>query len=510
MKRTSKASEGEEMKQILYDYDIYPKVFLGDREQMVTVQALGDHVAFQADCEYTIKICKVNEANPRNYPERSGRLQVELVPCADGCLRFSCVFEGEGEHYLFIYEGENEQPRCVLSVYSLAEDMAGRIPYRGDLHMHTCRSDGREAPAVVAANYRGHGYDFFTISDHHRYYPSIEAIEAFGDLTDFTIVPGEEVHLPLNDVHYVNFGGLYSINALVKPNYNEEKAGDDLRYRSMVSQVSELMLQAEVRDIGSEAAENLKNASESVSPAERKAIRFGIGEILQSVPEPMSQEAFEAMIREKAKSVPREYESERLSFAVMQWVYEHVKAGGGLGIFPHPYWLCPMMQVAEDYTEFIYTQKPFDAFEVLGGEPVYSHNGFQTGFYYEMKVKGIDHPIVGSTDSHGSTEHNAGALLCSTIVFAKENTREALIEAIKEKYSLAVDTNNCEYRLVGDFRLMKYGCFLMEHYFPLHDQVCKAEGYYMNRYLAGDARVKEILAVMKGQIPEMQRKYFEV
>jgi hypothetical protein len=224
----------------------------------------------------------------------------------------------------------------------------------------------------------------------------------------------------------------------------------------------------------------------------------------------MTEEEFIAMIEERAQHVDRENESERKSFAVMEWIYEHMQKNGGLGIFPHPYWICPMMQLPEDYTEYIYQKQPFDAFEVLGGENIFSHNGFQTALYYEMREKGYNPPIVGSTDSHGSTEHNRNALICSTIVFAKENTREELIDSIKKKYSVAVDTISKEYRLVGDFRLIKYGCFLMEHYFPLHDLACRAEGYYMRRYLAGDTRAKDVLAAMKGQIPEMQKKYFHL
>ena len=342
--------------------------------------------------------------------------------------------------------------------------MAGRIPLRGDLHVHTCRSDGKEAPATVAANYRGHGYDFCVISDHNRYYPSLEAIDIYRDATDFNIVPGEEVHLPLNDVHYVNFGGSYSINALVKPSRNDEKGDGAIEYRSL----------------------------------DGKA------------PDTMTKEEFTEMITERAKKVDREHEAERLSYAVLEWIFEHMEANGGVGIFPHPYWLCQTLQLPEDYTRFIYENAPFHAFEVLGGENYFAHNGFQTGLYYEMKAKGIDHPIVGSTDSHGSTEHNRNALICSTIVFAKANTREALIEAIKDKYSIAVDTISKEYRLVGDFRLMKYASFLMENYFPVHDLACRAEGYYMNLYSLGDERAAKILADMKGQIPEMQRKYFDL
>lgn len=445
------------MKAILYDYDIYPKVFLANREQTVTVQPLGEHAAVAPGTLCQIEIQKMNRDNWKQYPEVSGRKVHTVEVSADGCLHFTNTFVGEGEFLLWISPKAMPEKRVELSVYALDGDMAGRLPYRGDLHVHTCRSDGREAPATVAANYRGHGYDFMAITDHHRYYPSLEAMDAWKDLTDLTLVPGEEVHLPLNDVHYVNFGGSYSINALVLPNRNQER--------------------------------------------DRRSLDG-------NAPDPMPLEDYEAMIRKRAKDVPLAHESERLSFAVLQWTYEQTKNGGGLGIFPHPYWICPVMQLHESYTRFIYEQKPFDAFEVLGGENYYAHNGFQTGFYYDMRAKGFDPPVVGSTDTHGSTEHNANALICSTIVFSTENTREALIDSIKKKYSIAVDTISKEYRLVGDFRLMKYASFLMENYFPLHDLACRSEGYYMNRLLAGDARAKDILSVMKGQIPEMQKKYF--
>ena len=166
------------------------------------------------------------------------------------------------------------------------------------------------------------------------------------------------------------------------------------------------------------------------------------------------------------------------------------------------------MSIPDEYTRFVMENKPFDAFEVLGGENYFQHNGYQTSLYYEMRAKGMDLPIVGSTDSHGSTEHNRNATLASTIVFAKDNTREALISAIKEKYSVAVDSISDEYRLVGDFRLVKYGSFLLENYFPLHDLACKAEGYYMKRYATGDESARAVLAAMRGQIPAMQKKYF--
>ncbi len=453
------------MKLTLYNYDIYPKAFLGNQEKTIIIQPLGDHAKFDTSRKYIVKILKVSESSMTSYPERSGRTVLKVMPESDGSLHLTAFFEGEGEHSISVYDDPSKKPRWIFSVYSLNEDMAGRFPFRGDLHMHTCRSDGKEDPATVAANYRGHGYDFLAITDHYRYYPSLEAMKAFEGLTDLTLVPGEEVHIPLNKVHYVNFGGSYSVNALIKPTQNDDKYGDGIEYRSTDG----------------------------------------------NAPDPMTLEEYTAMIEERAEKVPLEHKSERLSYAVLEWTYEHVKKGGGLGIYPHPYWTSiNSIHLPDEYHKFIYKNAPFDAFEVLNGTLDYSCNGFQTGFYYDMKTKGYDYPVVGSTDSHGSTEHNPKGRICSTIVFAHENTREDLISSIKDKYSIAVDTLSKEYRLVGNYRLMKYASFLMENYFLLHDLACQAEGYYMKRYLNGDKRASEVLKVMRGQIPEMQNKYFDL
>ena len=247
------------MKPVLYDYDIYPKAFLGNAEKTITIQPLGDHVAFKKDKTYNVQVLKVNQANDRTYPERSGRTYLTQTPDEDGCLRVTAYFEGEGEHYINVdLEGRRI---CTLSVYSLEADMAGRIPQRGDLHLHTRRSDGDQAPVIVASNYRGYGYDFMIISDHNRYYPSLEAIRAFGDISDVAIIPGEEVHLPLNDVHYINFGGTYSINALVEGGPNDEKAGSDLEWRSLDGKAPDTMTREAYEEMIRERAKNVPLAN---------------------------------------------------------------------------------------------------------------------------------------------------------------------------------------------------------------------------------------------------------
>jgi len=458
-----------EMKNELFDFDIFPKVFLTDVEETITVQSLGMRKRFIPGKSYQVNFKEVERAEDSRFPGSGSVRSLDIIADDKGLIVTHMDFPREGMYLVEVHDKDDDSQITSMRVYALSHDMKGRLPFRGDLHMHTCRSDGRELPATVAAHYRGYGYDFTVISDHERYYPSLEARKALeinqddcSDITDLLVVPGEEVHLPLNAVHYVNFGGSFSINGLVTPSSNQEE-GDDVFHRSIDG----------------------------------------------NCPPTMTREEYIEMIKERSKSVPRDIESERLSFASAQWIYEMQKKAGGIGIFPHPYWLCSTMQLSEDYTYFFYENHPFDVFEVLGGERYYQHNGFQTCFYYEEKAKGIDYPVVGSTDSHSSV-NNPGGLICSTIVFAPQNTTRSLVDSIKSKYSVAIDSISKEYRLVGDFRWVKYGSFLMEEWFPLHDQACAAEGFYLMQYLSGNQNARNILKALKGSIPAMMHKYFHI
>jgi hypothetical protein len=157
-------------------------------------------------------------------------------------------------------------------------------------------------------------------------------------------------------------------------------------------------------------------------------------------------------------------------------------------------------------------QHPFDAFEVLGGERYYEHNGFQTIRYYEDRMKGRHYPIVGSTDSHSSYVSNDGALICSTIVFSPENERKALISSIRDFYSVAVDTISKEFRLVGENRFVRYACFLLNNYFPRHDELCREEGRLMRICAVGTEEEREDaikqLTAINGRMKKFMEKYF--
>jgi predicted metal-dependent phosphoesterase TrpH len=205
------------MKTVLTNYDVYPKVIRSGRETEITIRALGDHARFLDGDVYTLTISPMNETT-RNE-EGSEYPSYDLRP-AGGVLVFRHPFGNEGQYLLRVEAKAEHGPRALpaeLRLYAVDEDLFALRPWRGDMHVHSFRSDGREAPAIVAANYRKGGFDFLALTDHERYEPSLEMIEAYrGVAVDLGLFTGEEVHPPRNHTHYIHVGGGWSVNALIR------------------------------------------------------------------------------------------------------------------------------------------------------------------------------------------------------------------------------------------------------------------------------------------------------
>ncbi|MCQ2463342.1 MAG: hypothetical protein MJ177_08075 [Clostridia bacterium] len=453
-----------------FNYDIYPIVIPVGKKTDIHIRPLGGRPEFEPGKAYKTILCALEEGHPMHFPATADFRESMTVCNENGGFTVTAEFKKE-EEYFIRFEDENGKRINQFSVYAVEKDLVGRYPFIGDLHMHTNLSDGRQTPEVVAANYRRHGYDFTVISDHRRYYPSLRAINCYKDVPlEFNIVPGEEVHMPpvygrTNDVHIVNFGGEYSINALTEGASHDE-VGDGEEYRSLYGKCPDFM---------------------SYEEYQKKMQALADGE---TVPENVDV----------------------IPYTVCKWIFGEIKKANGLGIFAHPTWRANVYHVPEAFTDYLFEKQDFDAFEVLGGENYFEHNGFQTVRYYEERAKGRHFPIVGSTDSHSSYPTNENAYICSTIIFSPENERTALISSVKDFYSVAVDTISKEFRLVGENRFVRYGCFLLKHFFPRHDELCYEEGRLMKQYVTGtDEEKKEaadMLGAVNGRMKKQREKYF--
>lgn len=427
------------MKHELANYEIFPKIVAADVNTRLTIRPLGRHAAFASGAEYLVRflpMCETNEGRKAEYA------RITLLS-DDGSLTFEHAFPGEQAHIIRVFrlpvkDEERDKPVGNFMVYSLQPDLFALRPYRGDFHVHTCESDGTEAPAIVAANYRKNGFDFMAITDHHRWKPSIEAIKAYaGQPVDLRLFPGEEIHPPENHVHMVNFGGSSSINEI----FDNDRA----RYER---EVSKIMLDLEV-------------------------------------PEGING-----------------YE-----YASCLWVFDQIRQAGGLGIYCHPYWIANVYHVSEQFSDLIFKNKPFDAFELLGGHEVHSNN-IQTAYYQEARSQGLQIPIVGSSDSHGS-EDAMWFNWFFTLAFTENLELDSIRKAIMSLNSVAVEHYPGEaFRVYGPFRLVKYGDFLLNEYFPLHDELCVEEGRLMKAYSCGDQDAMELLRRLQGRTAALLRRCF--
>ncbi|MCX7681964.1 MAG: hypothetical protein N2508_08405 [Anaerolineae bacterium] len=211
------------------DFDIYPRIVRARSAATVAIRPLFDHCRWNADHLYEVTIFPAENAVGQVH---WGNAPPILCAPTDGVLRIAYHFDSEQE-YIVRVRASGDEPRQALEfrLYALEADLFARRPYKGDTHLHSCRSDGRESPAYVAAACRRIGLDFMAITDHRLYAPSLEAARAFSGLAlDLRIYPGEEVHPPDNRVHIVNFGGRFSISELFEtPEYRAGVAAIEAR-----------------------------------------------------------------------------------------------------------------------------------------------------------------------------------------------------------------------------------------------------------------------------------------
>ncbi|MFV0519577.1 MAG: PHP domain-containing protein [Lachnospirales bacterium] len=425
------------MKTELQYYDIFPKVVLKNKETIVTIKSLGKHTNFENGDVYKIYPLPMNEVYA-NFKVDSPFIE---ATASSTKISFSFSFKKEQQYNIVLFD-KNDKVVVDLRMYCLEDDLYELIPLKGDLHVHSFRSDGKESPEIVAANYRKAGFDFMTITDHEMMYPSYEAIECYKEAEiDLLIVPGEEVHTPNNEVHIVNFGGSISVNEFFQK--NSEK------YYEEVKEVE--------KDL------------------------------------------------EKIDGV----DSYQLASSI--WAFNKIKENGGLAIFPHPNWVYEYCyHIPEKLKLALFELGAFDAFELIGGQSL-NENTMQINLYNELCAKGISVPIVGSSDSHG-TINSEWFQIGKTVVLAKENSKDEIISAIKGYKAAALEqyASNGEIRprVYGPFRIASYVEFLINEYFPLHDELCFEEGRLMKDYVNCVENSKEELKMLKGRTNKLINKYF--
>ena len=172
--------------------EIYPKVVASHSRHTLYFRLEGEVTAPEVRLS-PMEIYGVSH-HPDYWSHHADRYPwVALIACGDGLWCADLDFAEEQRYAVKFRVGE--EISWTYYLYAVDPDLAALRPYKGDTHLHTCRSDGKGEPFEVACNYRAAGYDFIAVTDHGRYYPSDELQVEMRGLTDcFHVMHGEEVH----------------------------------------------------------------------------------------------------------------------------------------------------------------------------------------------------------------------------------------------------------------------------------------------------------------------------
>lgn len=116
--------------------------------------------------------------------------------------------------------GPTPSPAGKASIYALNPDLFATRPYKGDMHMHSTWSDGRQPPEEVGLKCLETGYDFQALSDHRKYEASERLIGVLSKYsTSMACFKAEEVHT--TSVHIHSIGASRSMTLWAEENPEE-------------------------------------------------------------------------------------------------------------------------------------------------------------------------------------------------------------------------------------------------------------------------------------------------
>ncbi|MHC4252075.1 MAG: PHP domain-containing protein [Planctomycetota bacterium] len=419
-------------------FEAFPKILRADADGEITIRPAGG-ARFTPGAAYKV----IHRPAERLASEAGTQRPTPSFRLEGGDMTVRSRFDGEQEHVISVQsvDGDEREAVCETRVYSVHDDLLARRPWKGDLHIHSDRSDGREPPPEVAAECRRIGLDFFALTDHRKYEPSLEAARAFeGVEIDLRIFPGEEVHAPGNPVHIVNFGGSRSVNALF--------AGDE-----------------------AEAAWREEAAARA--------------ETVPDLPPGAGREAYASCVLC--------FEKIRECGGLGVFCHPYWFAGNRYDA-PAPLTNALLERRPFDALEVI---GGFHRGEV-------ESNTLQVARYHEERARGGPVPVVGASDGHGCRRGCLFGWYY-TVVFATACELADLIDGVKGLWSVAVEALPGESpRPHGPFRLVKYALFLLREVFPAHDALCEEEGRLMLEHVRGDAAAAGELARLAGRTGKLR------
>lgn len=440
----------------VYDYEIFPAVARKGTRGSFEVRGLGTESALIPGNAYRIYVIPQEEnisAVTREISETGSYPFVETCADGRGVVRFEYTFTREQIYTLRLCAAcaDGSKKLSDLRVFCAEDDLYRRTPMRGNTHCHTFRSpDGHEDPYLAAAFYRRAGFDFLAITDHHSEEGSVDAIRAARDIpSEMALYPGEEVHVPNPYIHAVNIGALMEGGVGLESWYRGHREETDARVRAI-------------------AEEYASRLPEGIEP---------------------------------------------MDFAWRKWIADTVRENGGIAVIAHPFWEYDAHNTRDDMFRLLAREKLYDAAEIVHGqEPGCADANMQIAFWNDLRAEGIYISPLGADDAHRrmfAWDYDSSFNEVCSVVFALDPSFAGFVQAVRGGYTAAVESyENAPEHVTATYRLTKYTLFLLERYFPRHDDLCFEEGVLMRDAYLGDGEALRSLERMNGRVKRYTDRFF--
>jgi len=415
-----------------FAYEVFPKVFSVGAKASISMRGLHYDKTFKSHQDYIVHcFSKVN---------KSEKVELKIEATEKGYLKFSIPLKTRGEYLIDVYdEKDREKVLTTAHIFAASPGLAKKKAYKGDLHIHTTYSDGGKSPIWMAIMGKKLGFDFIAITDHDKYFPSLEAIKEAREMNlNLLIFPGEEI-----TAYDGNGGGMHLLSYC--------------------------------------ASSGLTSHRNNMSLYERE-----YQEILDEL-------RSETLIQGLSKEI----------YANRMWFVKKVRRLGGYAVIAHPYWVPKKRRQFDFnrlvYNQLL-GDGLFDAVEVLGDSPP-EDNLLSVVKYYEEMAKGKKIPIVSNSDAH-DYPHTYGQYWTVVFAekLKKEDIFQAIFDL---KSVACEHHPNENFEAVGPFELIEYVFFLQREFFPLHDKICALEGELSMRVLEGKDKYSQELVNLRKELDNL-------
>lgn len=402
-------------------------------------------IFFECRKESTITIsCKYN------YQEISGDYDVLITPvlnytyqvanqyidtfirvsASNNIINIPFSFSEEQQYRLTLWKLDSLGNRHLFveyNVYALESDLIKLKFLKGDLHCHSTYSDGYEPPEQVVCSARKLGCDFLAITDHNSYEGSVKAEEWVNrNGGEITIIRGEEYSCAYTPLHILSLGAPRKLDSY---NYS---------FYCIRNKDQELCLDERIEDI-------LKKTNvDNYDP---------------------------------------------LAFAGTKFLFDRIRENGGFSVLCHPMWKplgytgnrsdAPLSLIID-----LIKDNSFDGYEVVSGSTLGETD--VSALQHSIVINNTQHQdfaYIGVTDSHYySCDRISGKHF--TVVFSEDATAKKIIDALRQKRSVAVEIDEKGTPLCyGPLRYVLLTYFLIKEYFPKKDRQAYLDGLKMESKL---------------------------